>query len=153
MYLENGRTTIPWPSLWILFHASLPLYAYWLDWKWFYQMQKHMNKFLITLYIQWIYCMQYTKLFEILVTLWWDTIIAFILLIFEANPEMYIEVKKQDLLDNSTNPITKRNYWKQYLLHRININVSDGIPATLINGCTIYKNDKRVRLLIYFPLI
>lgn len=77
---------------------------------------------------------------------------AFILLIFEVNPEMYIEVKKQDLLDNSTNPITKRNYWKQYLLHRININVSDGIPATLINRCTIYKNDKRVRLLIYFPI-
>lgn len=39
--------------------------------------------------------MQYMKLFEILVTLWWDTIIAFILLIFEANPEMYIEVKNK----------------------------------------------------------
>lgn len=39
--------------------------------------------------------MQYMKLFEILVTLWWDTIIACILLIFEANPEMYIEVKNK----------------------------------------------------------
>lgn len=52
MYLENGRITISWPRLWILFHASLLLYAYWLDWKRFHWMQKHMNKFLITLCIQ-----------------------------------------------------------------------------------------------------
>lgn len=39
--------------------------------------------------------MQYTKLFEILILLWWDTIIAFMLLIFEGNAEMYIEVKNK----------------------------------------------------------
>lgn len=39
--------------------------------------------------------MQYTKLFEILILLWWDTIIAFMLLIFESNAEMYIEVKNK----------------------------------------------------------